>query len=101
MMGKLGTIEEMIVKQDPTLLMIWKKNDPILEHAIWHERNTKEHMYKILTLKEKKGVIERERNSKIVLEQYSYPWGVSLISLNLGLQRKLRERKSSEFCKKE
>lgn len=43
-MGKLGTIEEMIVKQDPTLLMIWKKNDPILEHAIWHEGNTKEHM---------------------------------------------------------
>lgn len=97
-MGKLGTIEEMIVKQDPRHLMIWKKNDQILGHAIWHEGNTKEHMCKILTLKEKKEVIKRERNSKIVLEQYSYPWGVSLISLNLGLQRKLRKRNSSEFC---
>lgn len=41
--GDLGAIEERIIKQDPSHLILWREGDEILGHAIWHESNTREH----------------------------------------------------------
>ena len=42
-LGELGGTEEQIIKEDPSHLIIWRKTDQILGHAIWHESNTEEH----------------------------------------------------------
>ncbi len=41
--GELGITEEKIVTQDPTHLIVWRANNEIIGHAIWHETSTDEH----------------------------------------------------------
>lgn len=41
--GELGVTEEKIVTQDPSHLIVWRGNNKIIGHAIWHETNTEEH----------------------------------------------------------
>jgi len=41
--GELGPVEEDIIKKDPSHLVVWRENDEIIGHAIWHETNTEEH----------------------------------------------------------
>ena len=41
--GELGITEEKIVTQEPSHLIVWRENDKIIGHAIWHETNTEEH----------------------------------------------------------
>lgn len=41
--GELGTTEKKIVTKDPSHLIVWRENDKIIGHAIWHETNTEEH----------------------------------------------------------
>jgi len=41
--GKLGVIEEKIIAMDPSHLIVWRENNEIIGHAIWHETNTEEH----------------------------------------------------------
>ncbi len=41
--GELGITEEKIVTQDPSHLIVWRENNKIIGHAIWHETNTEEH----------------------------------------------------------
>jgi len=41
--GQLGAIEEGIIKRDSSHLIVWKENNEIIGHAIWHPSNTDEH----------------------------------------------------------
>lgn len=41
--GELGITEEKIVTQDPAHLIVWREDDEIIGHAIWHETSTDEH----------------------------------------------------------
>lgn len=41
--GELGVQEEYWVTKDPSHLIVWKENDEIIGHAIWHETSTDEH----------------------------------------------------------
>ena len=40
-----GDLEHLIKKviKDSSQLIVWRKNDKIVGHAVWHESNTKEH----------------------------------------------------------
>lgn len=40
--GELGVVEEGIVR-DPSHLIVWRENNEIIGHAIWHASNTDEH----------------------------------------------------------
>lgn len=40
--GELGAVEEEIIKRDPTHLIIWREDNEIIGHAIWHETSTDE-----------------------------------------------------------
>lgn len=41
--GELGITEEKIVTQDPSHLIVWRKNNEIIGHALWHHTSTEEH----------------------------------------------------------
>lgn len=41
--GELGVQEEYWITTDPSHLIVWKENDEIIGHAIWHETSTDEH----------------------------------------------------------
>lgn len=41
--GELGVIEEKIIAMDPSHLIVWRENNEIIGHAMWHESNTEEH----------------------------------------------------------
>ncbi|UCE96825.1 MAG: GNAT family N-acetyltransferase [Candidatus Bathyarchaeota archaeon] len=41
--GELGITEERIVAQSPAHLIVWRENNKIIGHAIWHETGTDEH----------------------------------------------------------
>ncbi|MDH5482443.1 MAG: GNAT family N-acetyltransferase [Candidatus Bathyarchaeota archaeon] len=57
--GELGLIEEGIIKRSPSHLIVWRKNDEIIGHAIWHEANTEEHRKGDPRDKEDKEALER------------------------------------------
>jgi len=40
---ELGTSWEKILIENPSLLIVWRENDEIIGHAIWHETSTDEH----------------------------------------------------------
>ncbi|MGD2248806.1 MAG: GNAT family N-acetyltransferase [Candidatus Methanofastidiosia archaeon] len=42
-LGELGVQEEYWITKDPSHLIVWKKNDDSIGHAIWHETSTDEH----------------------------------------------------------
>lgn len=41
--GELGPTEENIITRNSSHLIVWRENDKITGHAIWHETNTEEH----------------------------------------------------------
>ncbi len=42
--GYDGKLDDIInIMKNPTQLIIWKENDKIVGHAVWHESNTEEH----------------------------------------------------------
>jgi len=41
--GEIGDIEKLLIKSDPSHLIVWKQNNEIIGHTIWHESNTDEH----------------------------------------------------------
>jgi GNAT superfamily N-acetyltransferase len=41
--GELGSTEEGIIKRDPSHLIVWRENNIIIGHAVWHEASTDEH----------------------------------------------------------
>ncbi|MCK4439779.1 GNAT family N-acetyltransferase [Candidatus Bathyarchaeota archaeon] len=41
--GELGSTEEEIIKRDPSQLIVWRENNEIIGHAVWHETSTDEH----------------------------------------------------------
>ena len=41
--GELGADEEYLIKLDPNHLIIWRVNQVIIGHTIWHEATTEEH----------------------------------------------------------
>ena len=57
--GELGVVEEGIIKRDASHLIVWRENDEIVGHTIWHESNTEEH---------RKGD-PRDREDKEILEK--------------------------------
>jgi len=40
---ELGVAEEGIIKRDSTHIIVWRENNKIIGHAIWHKSNTEEH----------------------------------------------------------
>lgn len=57
--GELGEVEEDIIKRDPSHLIVWRENDEIIGHAIWHPSNTDEHRKGYPRDKEDKEVLRR------------------------------------------
>jgi GNAT superfamily N-acetyltransferase len=41
--GEMGSAEEEIVKESPERLIVWKEENEILGHAIWHPSDTETH----------------------------------------------------------
>ncbi len=41
--GELGITEEKIVTRSPAQLIVWRDNNEIIGHAVWHETSTEEH----------------------------------------------------------
>jgi GNAT superfamily N-acetyltransferase len=41
--GELGSTEEEIIKGDLSHLIVWRENNNIIGHAVWHETSTDEH----------------------------------------------------------
>jgi GNAT superfamily N-acetyltransferase len=39
----LGSTEEEIIKRDPSHLIVWREEDEVVGHAVWHETSTDEH----------------------------------------------------------
>ena len=40
---KLSDLEIMIIEQDPAHLIVWREENEIVGHALWHEASTDEH----------------------------------------------------------
>ena len=57
--GELGITEEKIVTQDPSHLIVWRENNKVIGHAIWHETNTEEHRKGDSRDKEDREILER------------------------------------------
>jgi ribosomal protein S18 acetylase RimI-like enzyme len=57
--GNLDHLMNVVVK-DPSQLIVWRENDKIVGHAIWHESNTEEH---------RKGGSPRNRDDREALEK--------------------------------
>lgn len=41
--GELGEIEEHLIKDNPSHLIVWRLDGEVVGHAIWHESSTGEH----------------------------------------------------------
>jgi GNAT superfamily N-acetyltransferase len=41
--GEVGDVEKVIIESDPSHLIVWRENDEIIGHAVWHESSTEEH----------------------------------------------------------
>jgi GNAT superfamily N-acetyltransferase len=57
--GKLGFTEEKIITQDPSHLIVWRKNNKIIGDAIWHETNTEEHRKEVPRDKEDREILRK------------------------------------------
>jgi len=57
--GELGEVEAGIIKRDPSHLIVWRENNKITGHAIWHETNTEEHWKGDHRDKEDREALER------------------------------------------
>ena len=57
--GEIGDIEKLLIKSDPSHLIVWKQNNEIIGHAIWHESNTDEHRKGAPRDKEDKQMLRR------------------------------------------
>lgn len=57
--GTLDGIEGRIIMQDPSHLIVWREDDEILGHAIWHESNTNEHRTGDPRAKEDREMLEK------------------------------------------
>lgn len=40
---ELGSTEEEIIKRDASHLIVWRENNEIIGHAVWHETSTDKH----------------------------------------------------------
>ena len=56
--SELDTIEEDLIKENPSHLIAWKENQIVVGWAIWHESSTREH---------RRG-LSREKSDTIILE---------------------------------
>jgi GNAT superfamily N-acetyltransferase len=41
--GQIGDIEKLLIKTNPSHLIVWKQDNQIIGHAIWHHSSTEEH----------------------------------------------------------
>ena len=41
--GEVGAVEEEIIKTDLSHLIVWREDNEIIGHAVWHETTTDEH----------------------------------------------------------
>ena len=67
--GELGDTEKQWVMKDPTHLLVLRRADEIVGHAIWHETNTEEHRKGDRRDKEDRAVLRRllgGRRDKVV-----------------------------------
>jgi ribosomal protein S18 acetylase RimI-like enzyme len=56
--GNLDDLMNVVVK-DPTQLIVWRENDKIVGHAVWHESNTEGHRKGDPRDKEDREALER------------------------------------------
>jgi len=56
--GTLGGAEEYWVTEDPSHLIVWRENNEVIGHAIWHEANTEEHRRGDLRDREDREILE-------------------------------------------
>jgi len=57
--GQIGDIEKLLIKTDPPHLIVWKQNNQIIGHVIWHESSTEEHRKGSPRDKEDKQALKR------------------------------------------
>lgn len=59
--GYHGSLDHLInvVVKDPSQLIVWKEDDKIIGHSVWHETNTDEHRKGDPREKEDKQTLER------------------------------------------
>ena len=62
--GPLDHLINVVVK-DPTQLIVWKEDDKIVGHSVWHETNTDEHRKGDPRDKEDKQALERLLGGKM------------------------------------
>ncbi len=81
--GDLGKTEEGHVTSDPSHLIIWREDNRIIGHAIWHESNTEQHT---------RGGNPRNRDDRRILRALVGP-GAEFVELHeVWLTRDHRER---------
>jgi len=56
---ELDTSWERVLVKNPSLLLVWRENDEIIGHAIWHETSTDEHRKADPRDKEDKEILRR------------------------------------------
>jgi RimJ/RimL family protein N-acetyltransferase len=61
--GNLDHLMNVVVK-DKSQLIVWRENDKIVGHAVWHESNTEEHRKGVPRDKEDREALERLLGSK-------------------------------------
>jgi GNAT superfamily N-acetyltransferase len=69
---ELGIIWERILIKNPSQLIVWRENNEIIGHVIWHESNTEEHRKGDPRDKEDKEILERllgEKKSFVELHE--------------------------------
>lgn len=59
MRGNLDPTEEKLITKDPSHLIVWRENNEIIGHAIWHETSTKEHRRGLPRDKEDRQILEK------------------------------------------
>jgi GNAT superfamily N-acetyltransferase len=59
----LGYVLNVVIK-DPSQLIVWRENDEIVGHAVWHESNTEEHRKGDPRDREERESLERLLGSK-------------------------------------
>jgi len=57
--GELGATEEEIIKRNPSHLIVWRENDDIIGHAVWHETSTDEYRPRDPRDEEDKEILKR------------------------------------------
>ena len=56
--GNLNHLMDAVVK-DKSQIIVWRENDKIVGHAVWHESNTEEHRKGVFRDKEDREALER------------------------------------------